>query len=85
MQVELVECQLCQATIAPDGVLIRYHDEQGSGHPWADPRGPWQPDYVCLACAVVYPDCTEYDWSGAGRRSGWPDVVPASSTVALAM
>jgi hypothetical protein len=85
MQAELVECRLCAATIAPDGALMRYRDEQRSGHPWADPRGSWWPEYVCLACAVVYPDCTEYDWSGAGRRSGRPDVVPASSTVSMAM
>jgi hypothetical protein len=68
MQAELAECWLCEATIAPDGVLIRYRDEQGRVHPWADRRGRWQPEYICRACALVYADCTEYDWSGVGCR-----------------
>jgi hypothetical protein len=50
------------------GARIRYRDEQGRVHPWADRRGRWQPEYICRACALVYPDCMEYDWSGAG---GW--------------
>jgi hypothetical protein len=32
----------------------------------ADRRGRWQPEYICRACALVYPDCMEYDWSGVG-------------------
>ena len=46
MQAELVECWLCEATIAPDGALIHYRDEQGRIHPWADRRGRWQPEYT---------------------------------------
>jgi hypothetical protein len=72
MQAELVECWLCEATIAPDGALIRYRDGQGRVHPWADRRGRWQPEYICRACVLVYPDCTEYDWSGVGW---WPASV----------
>jgi len=68
MAAELVECWLCETTIAPDAALIRYRDEQGKVHPWADRRGRWQPEYICQACVLVYPDCTEYDWSGA---AGW--------------
>jgi hypothetical protein len=41
MQAELVECWLCEATLAPDGALIRYRDEQGRVHPWADRQGCW--------------------------------------------
>jgi hypothetical protein len=65
MQAQLVACWLCEATIAPDGALLRYRDERGRVHPWADRRGRWQPEYICSACALVYLDCTEYDWSGA--------------------
>src|ERR671923_2001998 len=69
MQGELVECWLCEAAIVPNGALIRYRDEQGRVHPWADRRGRWQPEYICRACMLVSPDCTEYDWSGVGC---WP-------------
>jgi hypothetical protein len=76
MQAELVECWLCEATIAPDRALIRYRDERGRVHPWADRRGRWQPDYIWRACVLVYPDCTEYDWSGVGSGVGcWPASV----------
>ena len=53
MQAELVECWLCEATLAPDGALIRYRDEQGMVHPWADRRGCWPPEYICSACALA--------------------------------
>jgi hypothetical protein len=66
MQAELVECWLCEEAIVPDGAQIRYRDAQGSVHPWADRRGRWQPEYICRACALVYRDCMEYDWSGVG-------------------
>ena len=66
MQAELVECWLCEEAIVPDGALIRYRDEQGRVHPWADPRGRWQPEYICRMCALVYRGCMEYDWSGVG-------------------
>ena len=66
MQAELVECWLCEAMIAPEGARIRYRDERGRVHPWADRRGRWQPEYICRACMLIYPDCTEYDWSGVG-------------------
>jgi hypothetical protein len=64
MRAELVECWLCEETIVPDAARIRYRDEQGRVHPWADRRGRWAPEYICSACALVYPDCMEYDWSG---------------------
>jgi hypothetical protein len=67
MQAELVECWLCEATIVPDAVLIRYRDEHGRVHPWADRRGRWRPEYICGECALVYRECREYDWSGGGR------------------
>jgi hypothetical protein len=66
MRAELVECWLCEVTIVPDGARIRYRDEQGRVHPWPDRRGRWAPEYICSACALVYPDCMEYDWSGGG-------------------
>ena len=66
MRAELVECWLCEVTIVPDGARIRYRDEQGSVHPWPDRRGRWAPEYICSACALVYPDCMEFDWSGRG-------------------
>ena len=76
MRAELVECWLCEETIAPEGARIRYRDKRGRVHPWADRRGRWQPEYICRACVLVYPDCMEYDWSGvtdwwwlAARRS----------------
>ena len=53
MPAELVECWLCEATIAPDEALLRYRDEQGRVHPWADRRGRWQPEYICSACALA--------------------------------
>jgi putative nucleotidyltransferase with HDIG domain len=53
MQAELVECWLCEEAIVPDGALIRYRDEQGRAHPWADPWGRWQPEYICRACVLV--------------------------------
>ena len=76
MQAEVVECWLCEATIPPDAAVLRYRDEQGRVHPWADRRGRWQPEYICSACALVYPDCMEYDWSGAaGRDASFSNAV----------
>ena len=68
MQGELVECWLCEAAIVPNGALIRYRDEQGRVHPWADRRGRWQPEYICPACVLVYPDWTERELGHPGTN-----------------
>ena len=76
MHGDMIACWLCEATLPRDAALVRYRDEHGSVHPWPDRRGRWAPEYICSACALVYPDCMEYDWSGvtdwwwlAARRS----------------
>jgi hypothetical protein len=68
MRAELVECWLCEETIAPEGARIRCRDKRGRVHPWADRRGRWQPEYICRACALVYPDCIP-GYAGRARPS----------------
>src|SRR4051794_15574700 len=69
MEAGLVERWLCGATIAPDGALIRYRDEQGRVHPWADRRGRWQPEYICNGCALVHhEDVTQLAVGSAPER-----------------
>ena len=61
-----VGCRVPVFCVPEHGARLRYRDEQGRVHPWPDRRGRWTPEYICRACALVYPDCMEYDWSGIG-------------------
>ena len=71
MHADTIECWLCEAELPRDAALVRYRDEQGSVHPWADRRGRWQPEYLCPECALIYPEWAECDWSGSPSQV-WP-------------
>ena len=59
-------CWLCRRTLeAGDDSLVRYRDQRGTCHPWADRCGRWRAEYLCRDCAPLCPDWLDLDWAGA--------------------